>query len=189
MGTVIEFNDGQDRKVLVLDAIYREKWLQMGSTVDTSLINYTAKNNNDTWYINGGNESTTPTACATLTDEQLNALWWKDESTSKNNTDVLLESVNYCEAVEHCRSIEVNGVGCDLPNFQTLQRIYCEGVTLDSLDPTVANHSDLSLSNFFNMVWTSTEYNSSSNWRIESSGRCTSSARYNDCAVIPVLEL
>ena len=194
MGTVMEFNDGKDRKVLVLDAQYRVRDVMMTSKYnDTSLPNYTTyKNTNDTYYINGGSSATTPSACSSLTDNTLNSLWVNsiDVNTSKYNTDVWLTQPD-CECATHCRSIKVNGTGCDIPNFQTLLRIFCEGVLLDELDPTVSSYPDLKLSDWLSSVdlWTSSENSKYLVREMSSAGYLRDGWKDSKCSVCPVLEL
>lgn len=194
MGTVMEFNDGQDRKVLVLDAQYRARKLKMtSSTKDTKLPNYPTSNTNGTLYIDGGSSATTPRDCASLTDATLNSLWVNsiDANTSKYNTDVWLTQPD-CACATHCRSIKVNGIGCDIPNFQTLLRIYCEGVLLDELDPTASSYRDLKLFNWFGfeLLWSSTEYDADYIRRLDYDGYCSNRGfRNSERGVCPVLEI
>ncbi len=193
MGTVMEFNDGQDRKVLVLDAQYRARALLMTSSrTDTSLPNYSQTNSNNNWYIHGTDSSTTPSACASLTDATLNSLWVNsiDANTSKYNTDVWL-TMNGCDAATHCRSITVDGVGCDIPNIQTLMRIYCEAINLDALDPTVASYQNMKLSDWFGSwyLYSSSEYDTYYVRRVSCNGGCNEFNKGSVCGVCPVLEL
>ena len=195
MGTVIEFNDGKNRKVLVLDAQYRAREIMMtSSSTDTSLPNYSSKNTNSNWYIHGARTSTNPSACASLSDATLNSLWAKsiDANTSKYNTDVWLTQPD-CECATHCRSIKVNGVGCDIPNLQTLMRIYCEGVLLDELDPTASSYPDLKLSRWFGgwYLWSSSEYNADCVRLLYYEGVTINLSvyKYSARGVCPVLEL
>lgn len=44
----------------------------------------------------------------------------------------------YVYAVSKCRSVLVNGTGCNVPNIQQLARIYCDALLLDSMDPTAS---------------------------------------------------
>lgn len=202
MGTVIEFNDGVDRKVLVLDAAYRAQGLSMvplANMVNTSLSNY----NYPTCYVDGGSAEVTPSLCASVTDQTLNQYWPKDKQTSRYNTDVWIAFGN-CKAAEHCRSVLVDGVGCDLPNVPTLLRVYCEGVLIDSMDPTVSKYPDYCLTNWFegisnSQVWTSNEHDplgslgvtsAASQLALTSYGRVGSqSAGGVTGCVCPVLEL
>ena len=226
MGTVIEFNDGVDRKVLVLDAQYRARELRMSSDYNTDLPlpNYYPNNIPDNemskeeleangmkeaWFgliqegdwRNSGlsyeewgstleSKMTTPEACESLTDAYLNRLWWTDENTSKFNTDAWLTKAD-CECATHCRSIKVNGNGCDIPNFQTLLRIFCEGVNIDALDPTLADNPQLGLSNWFDSwyLWSSSEIDSIVAWGVGCNGVCVGGNVNDGVGVCPVLEL
>lgn len=193
MGTVVEFNDGQDRRVLVLDAQYRKYATMMSSEYNnTSLPDYYSTNTNGSWFIDGGSANTTPASCASLTDATLNNLWQKsiDVNTSKYNTDIWLTQPD-CEAATHCRSITVNGVGCDIPNIQTLLRIFCEGVLLDELDPTISSYPDVKLTNWFSYghAWSSTEYGSGTARRIFYTGKSNDNLKDLALSVCPVLEL
>lgn len=194
MGTVMEFNDGQDRKVLILDAKYRAKGLMMTSDdeTDTSLPNYSQYNTNDTRYIDGGSSDITPSACASLTDATLNSLWANsiDANTSKYNTDVWLTKPD-CDCATHCRSIKVNGVGCDIPNIQISIRIYCEGVLLDELDPTVSLYPKFKLNHWFNKgaLWSSSELSTSEVLAVVWNGIHGNGPKYFPYDVCPVLEI
>lgn len=226
MGTVIEFNDGVDRKVLVLDAQYRNRSVKMSSdtSTDLPLPNYCPNNIPDEemskeeieangmkeawlgliqegdwrnsglsyeeWESTPESRATTPEACESLTDADLNRLWWTDENTSKFNTDAWLTKAN-CDCATHCRSIKVNGTGCDIPNFQTLLRIFCEGVNIDALDPTLADNPQLGLSNWFDswVLWSSSEFVSFNAWVVIYNGVCNFDGVYNGNGVCPVLEL
>lgn len=181
-------------KVLVLDAQYRARKLKMTSSyTNTGLPDYPKLNNtNNTPIIHGTSSSTSPSACASLTDATLNSLWVDsiDANTSKHNTDVWLTQAD-CECATHCRSIKVNGVGCDIPNLQTLMRIFCEGVLLDELDPTVSSYPDLKLSDWFNSwkLWSSTEYSTYAIRQMYSNGEHSNDMKDISQGVCPVLEL
>ena len=157
MGTVLEFDDGIDyRKVLILDAKYRTTGIDMGvAELDPSLIKYQGE-------IAIRNHSTemnaTPTDCAFVNDQVVNQYRWEDKNTSLVNTDYWLTKNS--EVAQYVRNIVVNGAGCDIPNFQTLQRIYCEGAILDSLDPTVKDYPQYALTTWFNngVAWSSSQF-------------------------------
>lgn len=184
MGTVMEFTDNKLRMVIVLDAIYRTH-LAWGPNSDSPLKNY--KPENSSFCLS-----------ESMTDAQLNSfLPFQDAGTSKSNTDAL-NSSKY-PAAYFCRQIKVNGVGCDLPNFNTLARIWINRVSLDSIDPTIAQAPNYTLADWFfvqnesyQMVSSSTEYNEYSQWQIVTNG-CTypGHAWYKQLklGVIPVLEL
>ncbi len=194
MGTVIEFNDGQDRKVLVLDAQYRVRQMNFSSTGSHSastLQNYDTYNTNVNWYINGVKSNTTPSACESVTDTTLNTIWVNsiDTNTSRQNTDVWV-TFQDCGVAHHCRSITVDGIGCDIPNIQTLLRIFCEGNNLDMMDPTVADYPDLQLSNWFNSwyAWSSTKHSSGIRY-MDFNGLAYFGYTSGFFSIIPVLEL
>jgi len=209
MGTVMEFNDGQARKAVILDAKYRTK-AQFGTYgKDSSLTNYQSQNKNDTWYINGGSAATTPDACKTLTDAFLNDMWAtsKDQNAAKQNDDVWLtyegttdsQSISGVPAVRAAREVKVNGVGCDIPNHQTLMRMYCDADIIDSLDPTVAAYPGNALGSAntngawkiagANSAFASTEYGSNYVRCVHYNGYCLNATKGLTCAVAPVLEI
>lgn len=193
MGTVIEFNDGILRKVLVLDAKYRENSIQLSddTTTDLPLTNYSASNNKNNSYLNGSSNLNTNSSY-NITDETLNSLWWTDDYTSRINTDAWLRKSDGSPAATFCRNIEVEGTPCDLPNFQTLQRIYCEAIHLDQLDPTVTEFSNLKATKLFasSRVWSSTECDAQYAWSISYNGNCGRFLPVNNgYGVFPVLEL
>jgi hypothetical protein len=200
MGTVICYNDGVDREVLVLDAKYRtlgnlntSRYKELVGKVD----NWSNINGNP--FLNGVISSYNTPNRFKVTDRYLNKLWFDttyDTKTSKYNTDVLID----CTAAQHCRSIKVNGVGCDIPNIQILMRIYCEANRLDGLDPTVTQYAtyafgDVNPNGWWkpgatNDFWSSTRINDSSSFlQIRFEGRCVSQYIGYDYGVCPVLEL
>ncbi len=203
MGTVMEFNDGQDRKVLVLDAKYRAKELALGLDGNyPSIHNCITSNTNGNQFIDGiylVPSELSPGSCASLTDESLNSLWANsiDINTSKYNTDILLSiddtdtDGHDSEAATYCRSITVNGVGCDIPNIQTLMRIYCEAILLDEFDPTVSLYPDLKLSDWLNasLLWSSTEAEGSYGLGLLEWGMAHGDRKTYAYGVCPVLEL
>ena len=214
MGTVMEFTDTQARSVLVLDAAYRGTGLYMANSgMKPNLPAYGSYNVNGTCYVDGGDVGTTAQACAHLTDDDLNTIWANkiDSNTSKYNCDTIItkateqNTLSWLEGINHCRAITVNGVGCDVPNIQILQRIYCDADAIDALDPTVNSYTANALGalnpvgNFCiggsnTYVWASTYWglgmwNYGCCWLMSSVGFCDSrwfNYRYN---VIPVLEL
>lgn len=136
-GSVIVFNDGIERKVLVLDAQYR-----------------VPSNQNNTSPINAGITAVTmptqlpiyPTddSATDYTDAIINAEIVKDTQTSKELTDKLM-AVEADTGIAHkCRSITLsNGQSCDLPNINTLIRIAILASRIDSLDPTLSGRWSL----------------------------------------------
>ena len=218
MGTVIEYNDTLgDKKVLVVDAKYRGTGSMgdclnpmdgTGVSTNYSLPDYQSSNTNDNWYIHGTDSATTPAEQAALSDETINTLWANtiDVNTSKHNCDVVLAETTTtpATAIEHARSIVVDGTPCDVPNIQILQRIYCEAELLDSMDPTVAEYPDYALGSANpngawyvggnSAVWASTDggiYGDySCSWYVDSDGYCDYDGyRFYVLGVVPVLEL
>ena len=201
MGTVICFNDGQDREVLVLDAKYRtlanlntyNKEMLLSSKSSINVNGNTFLNGIEDWLYNQSNKFK-------VSDTHLNKLWFTttyDTNTSKYNTDVLIDS----PAAIHCRSINVGGVGCDIPNIQTLMRIYCEAERLDALDPTVSQYSNYAFSEVnpngwwrpggTNDFWSSTkaDNDNGSFLQMRYDGRCVTQWNDANYGVCPVLEL
>ena len=124
MGTVLEFNDGQPRRVLVLDAKYRAN-KRFGAFKNSGLLAsyaYSPK-----WYLNPLNIATTTAQAANVTDDWINANSVRDKNTAKENCDLWLNYIHSVTnigtsysfvgvpAVEYCRSLSVTGTLCDLP--------------------------------------------------------------------------
>ena len=206
MGTVIEFNDGQDRKVLVLDAQYRDYRCRLYTQQEVDITTLPNLNNVDyaghnTVYINGEvspSVTLSPEVCKTYTDEYLNQTFVVDTNTSRYNTTEILNSGYAGSAVTWCRSQTVDGVGCDVPNIQTLYRIFCDALALDELDPTIGEYSHNRLANWMKdksmnsgLVMSSTEGGSEyTGTALRANGYISSFFSKNDFTeVIPVLEL
>lgn len=171
MGSVMVWNDnGTERETLILDMQYHNQSMNWNSfaTGVSGITNYTStpfKNQSDNYYILGSS-STTPSDYNGQTDAVLDAKFnWRDEHTSKENTD----AASTLTAFAFCRNIKVNGVGCDLPNMQTLVRIFCDRATIHSLDSS--DTSDR-WSSWFDgsYVWSSSEYSSGRAWCVRYDG-------------------
>ena len=160
-GSVLCFNDGVDRKVLILDAKYRigmdDEHLMWGPQEQvTDLYPYGRD-------MISFEEWETRTD---ISDEDINAKSI-DPNTSKYNTDTIItfdfDSTRYKpEAVQHCRKqIIGDNIACDLPNINTLIRIYVERTYIDKLDPTLEEYPNNSLEKIWtkNGAWSSTERN------------------------------
>ena len=219
MGTVMVWQDkqGVTHRTLVLDATYRTK-LRWGNTVDYS--NMTSYDNNQYYFVTGTNSSTghdradwqdaaTESAFlgATKTDAIINAWsgYFEDAKSSKEETDLMMDvlsSTGY--AAGFCRSKKVNGTGCDLPNIQTLVRIYCSMFQLDSLDPTATGNKYLFTKARSGLSWNwglDEAYGawSSTEWGNNGLGQGAWGVHYNSYAIynskdtayciIPVLEI
>ena len=193
MGTVICFNDGMDREVLVLDAKYRT--IAAITTLSKELPYYPYLNINGHQYLDGINDDFRTKMH--ISDKRLNTLWKDtiDVNTSKQNTDIRLDS----PAAIHCRSIKVGGVGCDIPNIQTLMRIYCEAERLDALDPTVSQYSNYAFSEVnpngwwrpggTNDFWSSTQSGDNTLLQVRYNAKCVNQYEEYEYGVCPVLEL
>ena len=136
-GSVIVFNDGIERKVLVLDAQYR-----------------IPSDSNNTAPINAGITAVTmpnqlpiyPTddSATDYTDTIINNEIIKDTQTSKELTDKLMVVEANTGIAHKCRAITLsNGQSCDCPNINTLIRIAILASRIDSLDPTLSGRWSL----------------------------------------------
>ena len=220
MGTVMTWVDkqGVTHHTLVLDATYRTK-LQWGN--NTNYSNMTDYKNSSYYFVDGTSsgsgrnaadwESATTESTflgAKKTDAIINTWerYFEDAKTSKQETDLMMavqSSTSY--AAGWCRSKLVNGVGCDLPNIQTLVRIYCSMFQLDSLDPTANGNKYLftkarsGLSDNWGFdgsryAWSSTQRGADASyqnaWAVYYIGYSSDSGYKNNThGVIPILEI
>lgn len=128
MGSVMFYADGTDRRVLVLDAIFR------GSAPFTSQ----AANVSSLPAINiprGLSFCGLSVPASQMTDAMLNSVT-RDPNTSRYNCNIWMRYAGM-EAVRACRKLYVDGEACDLPNCQLAARIMCDSEFIDSIDPTV----------------------------------------------------
>lgn len=217
MGTVMRWVDtkGVTHNTLVLDAAYRTAlpWGGYGTDIPT-MTNYT----NRYYYLSSGvsdrtsidaTDSNATTAASffasSYSDSVINCLpgYFEDVASSKLETDRIITALgnNTKHAAGYCRSKTVDGISCDLPNIQTLIRIYCSMFTLDLLDPSTSNNSYkftmAKSSNSYNWHFgfhveagSSTNYGSYGAWSVNCDGFVSNG---NDkrlaYGVIPVLEL
>lgn len=207
MGSVLEFNDGKDRKVVILDAAYRKGGMTFGTyRVESPLANYTSLNINNNMDIDGDNDYDANINHPVIEDSELNRLWvgMIDTNTSRQNCDVWMTysgvsdgSVDGVPMVEYCRGILVDNVPCDLPNIQICMRILCEANNIDLLDPTVDEHKELALgdtnpSGFFygKSITSSTEAANIGICGVYANGSVRSIGKlYAFMTAVPVLEL
>lgn len=216
--TYMEFNDGTEKRVLLLDSAFRGRpenaWGLNGLDVPT-MTNYgTNTNTNGTKYVNGGSSPITSSTSLVVTDAQLNSLWKnsKDNKTGKQNTDILKTYDSYTDknnysgahAAMLARMIQNDTImpnGCDLSNLQTLMRIYIEGDTFDALDRKIAEdpaNKKYALGSMnpngrfkidgYDGVWSSTEASASTARAIKSNGDCSAVDKTTKLKIIPVLE-
>ena len=160
MGSVLEYYDTSWKKIIVLDAMYRNS-LKFGAynvnvSTLTKYTNYYHIQPNPPYVkhkhcIHGLDASYIYSSDGQMpiqmSDLELNTLWANsiDSKTAKYNCDQWMTRNSYTDsqsikgvpAVAHCRSIMINENPCDLPNIQQLMRIYVEADFIDSLDPTI----------------------------------------------------
>ena len=207
MGSVMIWDDnGTRRETLILDMQYhnvKKYWSDGDSNISgiTDYITRPFKEQSDTFFYILGSSNITPSDYDGQTDAVLDAKFnWRDEHTSKENTDALISaypSSNY--AANFCRSITVNGVGCDLPNMQTLVRIFCDRATIHSLDAT-----DISITQptgtiaygwtswfiYGGACWSSSEFNYNDAWSLDEYGELDySDGKDSLYYVIPTLDI
>ena len=170
-GSVLCFNDGVDRKVLVLDAKYR-----IGPADGNLKYGWLTTNNS-----NLANVTRDPFNFADLegypdiSDNVLNT-YIVDPKTSRENTTALVTDYpedSIPEAALHCRSVIIgDNLTCDLPNINTLMRIYVERTYIDELDPTLEEYPNRSLEKIWEEggVWSSTGSTFAEAYMIEKGG-------------------
>ena len=189
-------DNGIERETLILDMKYHNVRKYWGNFDDISgITNYTSepfKNQTDNYYILGSS-NTTPSDYDGQTDAVLDAKFnWRDEHTSKENTDALISaypSSDYDYAANFCRSVTVDGVGCDLPNMQTLVRIFCDRATIHSLDATDTNNY-WSFWFDYGYVWSSSEVDLNRAWFVYCGGFVGSNYKSDvDHYVVPTQDL
>ena len=196
-GSVIVFNDGIERKVLVLDAQYRvgikddfKKW---GWNVEVPGIAQIDMNDWSIDSLTGYPDN--------VTDSTINTKM-KDVNTSRDNTTTLVTDYpeNHIPVTAlYCRSVTIgDNLTCDLPNINTLMRIYLDRQYIDELDPTIDVSDTSSSSNLYrslntiwsrNFVWSSSEQSETYAWGITSNGRVSSDYKGSPSCVVPVYEL
>lgn len=200
MGSVMIFRDrGTWKRVLILDSIYRNKRKMGLYKIEVPEINHLNRIVVDRrvqyWRLVPGS------------DEMIDAsLTFWDPNTAKENGDIYMK---YSEvedkaqrihrsvgpaAIKYCRSILVNERPCDLPNIQTLMRIYTDRKFIDRMDPTVGLNIEFDLANWIfgttRSAWSSSSYTSSYQLAIYEHALIEHDLRrYATRIVIPILEL
>ena len=211
-GAILKFSDTYigNMTVLVLWAKYRfhTQFCTTGScgNFTGAPTSYSRPSGLNAWsYLNMNNSSTasSTTIASTIPD------WWLntfdgipyDKQSGKKNCDAWLKTSGKYPAIDQCRSLIINGSGCDVPDMRTLTRIYCDAEAIDSIDPTVVDYpgNALGTKNTNGYWWVAKASNrhvlsstraSSTMWSLQYTGdvenSCSSSA---DHSVVPVLEL
>lgn len=198
MGTVMEWEDnGVTRRTLILDMKYNTNAkVYYGTDTDIAdITNYSStpfnRGSGYNQYFILSKESTKASDYNSETDAVLDShLNWTDENTSKHNTDALIAEYpegNY--AVNACRAVSVDGVNCDLPNMQTLVRMFCDRAMLHQMDKSDTNNY---WTTWFNNsdVLCSSETSSANAWNISYSGGVWNDGKSSfACYVTPIIEL
>ena len=216
MGTVMKWVDkaGATHNTLVLDAPYRTA-LEWGGyeTDNPTMTNY----QNSHYHLSSGTTTNSSTTANTYqantaseffyrdyTDATINGLsgYFEDADSSKIETDRIIAALgnSITHAAGYSRSKTVDGVGCDLPNIQTLIRIYCSMFTLDDLDPSTSNNTykftmaktGLDKNWYFGsngLAWSSTECNNNLAWHLNYGGGLNRNYKNLALGVLPVLDL
>lgn len=170
MGTVMEYTDadGVHKKVLILDAAYRSSVkISSDSTCPSTLMALGDADNNPNiynavrnTYITGANPP-----LQSMSDTFLNTLWPEgtvDNNSSAYNTQQWLTLASNPDAAQAVSNIKVNGVACQLPNFNVALRMYLDRDAIDALDPTIVDNPTKALGKAnpngifgMNTAWTS----------------------------------
>lgn len=170
MGTVMEYTDadGVHKKVLILDAAYRSSAkISSDSTCPSTLTALGDADNNPNiynavrnTYITGANPP-----LQSMSDTFLNTLWPEgtvDNNSSAYNTQQWLTLASNPDAAQAVSNIKVNGVACQLPNFNVALRMYLDRDAIDALDPTIVDNPTKALGKAnpngifgMNTAWTS----------------------------------
>lgn len=196
-GSVMCWNDnGVERETLILDMKYhnvRKNYGPYGEDVSSGVTNYITapfKDQPNNHYILGS-ESVIPSDYDGQTDDILNAKFnWTDERTSKQNTDALIAAYpnEYFAAANYCGSILLNGAGFDLPNMQTLVRIFCDRATIHLLDKSDVNNR---WSSWFgnNFALSSSGYSEYRAWNVGYDGGVYDLSKYLKDYIVPVKDV
>lgn len=179
LGSVLEFNDnGVDRKVVILDSKYRKL---INKPFGLFNINVNLDNYSDYPTLNGtftGEEYNPYENIPISDDNTINSTWgeYLDKNLSSTNCDVWMNNkevidinqITGCPIIQYCRETlydEIN-ISCDLPNINTLLRIYFESEIIDEFDPTLNEYKQnkLSLSDDSTVFWGNTIALSSTNY-------------------------
>ena len=143
-GSVLMFNDGVDRSVLIPDAKYR-----IGTADGNVRFGWSVIDNPNLANVDGSKLLLTDLEGFPNTpDNVINSIDIFDPKTSRSNTTALVTdypSDSPPEAALHCRSVVIgDNFTCDLPNVNTLIRMFLEREYIDELDPTI-DTSDTSI--------------------------------------------
>lgn len=210
MGTVLCYDSLKGpKKYLILDAKYRTKAAFGLYYIDSSAPSATNDNTKGTQYLDGGDAAMTVEKVEVMSDVDINTLWpsLKVDQSVQDICSSLLAYENYVHpsykniigvpAVSHARSILVDGVGCDIPDIETVIRLYCEAVAIDGLDPTISEFSRYKLNPWANNILSCVEQKSSEAHHIltfyyhdnSNRGKIYIESKTSTGLVVPVLEI
>lgn len=164
--------NGNEYKVIVLDARYRNastQWCSDRNTV-TNMPIYNSNYN----------------------------LWWYDNAmeTATQNTQLILD---YCSAggytstaCSRCRSksFTINGTTYygQLPNMREVFDMWRHRVQIEQMDTSASSHSSTNFSSARN-IWSSSQYSSTNGWCLGTYGSVGTSNKANNYFACPVLEI
>lgn len=148
MGTVMEYidADGVHKKVLILDAVYRNTGMSESSAVCPSTLKKLATSSTTDIDNAAGNAyilGFSNTAGLSISDSRLNLLWPEalvDSNSSAYNTQQWLLLGTDPSAAQQAAAVTVAGTACQVPNLNVAFRIFLEADNIDALDPTLNNN-------------------------------------------------
>lgn len=144
IGSVIEYHEnGVLKKVLVPDGAYRKCYSASPPTMPSQLTAYGNDIAATSPYVNGigGSINTYTYLAQYIPDSWIDEHIFSDPNSSKQNSSILYEG-NFAAVKSYCRNNNLAGMPFDLPNLQTLARIYCEAENLDALDKSMDGTSN-----------------------------------------------
>lgn len=211
-GSVLVFDQyGTQTKLYIPDAKYRKlpyKAISSDSGYTTQLHTPILKLGECAYLLNSSkpynqpftdDEFLTDNQLQTKLDSMLNNGTFADDFTAQDGTDAILLNLDATSpAALAARDVVPTGlIGCNLPNIYESSVIWLESDNIDSIDPTINEHSGARLGNpsrfMRSYVWTCTEVqNVNANFYglfINHLGGMNYRPRSNSTYIVPVLEL
>lgn len=164
--------NGNEYKVILLDAKYRNDSAQWCSNYAVAVTNMPLYNDNFTnWWYNGSESAT-------------------------ENTQLILD---YCTtngytstACSHCRSKSfiINGTTYygQLPNMREVFDIWRHRADIESMDTSASSHSSTNFSSA-RYLWSSTQYSGMNGWNTYNTGSISNNIKTANIFACPVLEI
>lgn len=146
MGSVMFYNDGSEKYVIVLDAQFRFSGVDMAATKWASNITLPKIRTPAAYYLNPLDRNTPASnklVCRTIDDNWLNMNMFFDPNSARYNGNTWRALGS--PAVLRTRSILINGAGCDVPTINQALRIMCDAPTINRLDPTASSFPGMAL--------------------------------------------